>query len=67
MKVTVNGKPQDLSDGIKTIHDLLKHYKLDPNITVVEKNGVIVYEFDFAEELLQPDDTIEVIRFVGGG
>jgi sulfur carrier protein len=67
MKVTVNGESQDLSGRIKTIHDLLKQYKFDPNITVVEKNGMIVYKSNFAEELLQPGDTIEVIRFVGGG
>jgi sulfur carrier protein len=66
MKVTLNGKERDVPDGI-TVQDLLDHLELHPRRIAVELNRSIVKRDRFGETAVQPDDSIEILQFVGGG
>ncbi|MBE7411854.1 MAG: sulfur carrier protein ThiS [Leptospiraceae bacterium] len=66
--MTVNGKIFDfLSKKIHTIDDLLDHLNLSKNSVAIEKNGSIVDKENWPIEKISSSDSIEIIRFVGGG
>jgi sulfur carrier protein len=64
--VTVNGKNEQVED-----HTSLDHYisgkNLDPKTVVVELNMDIIPQDKLSETILQDNDTLEILRFVGGG
>jgi len=66
-KITVqlNGKIKTIPKI--TIDALLLDYKLNPNLVIVELNGTIIQKKDHASTLLGDKDTIEIIRYIGGG
>ena len=66
MKITINGKPQTIHN-VQTIQDLLQHLNLTPYQTAVEKNGIIIEKENYNTETIQENDTLELIRFMGGG
>jgi len=66
MKVIINGQVADVPQGL-TVQGLLEHYQLKPDITIVEKNQVILERTHFASTPVLEDDTIELIRYMGGG
>ena len=62
----VNGKEYALKEN-RSLVELLKDLKVDPNRIVVEINYEIVNREDIEGRLLNEDDTIEIISFMGGG
>ena len=66
MKVTLNGKERDVPDGI-TLQDLLDHLELHPRRIAVELNRSIVKRDRFGGTAVRPNDSIEILQFVGGG
>lgn len=66
MQITVNGKPEPLTEGT-TILDLLTALGVQTPLVAVEQNRAIVPKAQHAETLLQDGDTIEVVTLVGGG
>ncbi|MNM39190.1 bifunctional sulfur carrier protein/thiazole synthase protein [compost metagenome] len=62
----VNGKEYALKES-RSLIDLLKDLKVDPNRIVVEINYEIVNREDIEGRLLNEDDSIEIISFMGGG
>jgi len=65
MKIRVNGR--DIEFIKKTVSDLLKLYRFDPDKIMVERNGSIVEKEEYDTLQLQEGDVIEIARFVGGG
>ncbi len=65
----INGiDKQFASDKLpKTLSDLLVELKIDQATVVAEIDGRIVERKDFASAALQPGQSIELVRFVGGG
>lgn len=61
----VNGK--DMNFENITILRLLENLNLDMNKVVVEVNLDIVSKEDYTEYLLNKEDKVEIISFVGGG
>ncbi|WP_432662966.1 sulfur carrier protein ThiS [Wukongibacter baidiensis] len=61
----VNGKEMNFES--LTILKLLENLSLDMNKVVVEVNLEIVSKEDYSEYLLNKEDKIEIISFVGGG
>jgi len=47
--------------------DLLASLGLKPESTVVEYNGAVLDRVRFSELVLSEGDTLELVRFVGGG
>ena len=66
MKVIINGKQNDVKDGV-TIAELLNDFDLKAPVTVVEINGRIINKDEFGTLKILESDTVELIRFVGGG
>jgi len=66
MEITVNGEKQH-HRGPLTIGCLLQSLGIDPRSVVVERNLQIVERSEMENEPVGAGDTIEIIRFVGGG
>lgn len=66
MQITVNGKPETLDDGA-TLLDFIRMKNLDPEKIVIELNLEIVDRKDFGDAVIRDNDSLEVLRFVGGG
>ncbi|NLH15586.1 MAG: sulfur carrier protein ThiS [Phycisphaerae bacterium] len=67
LRINGNDKqfPQDRAP--KTLAELLAELKIDQATVVAEIDGRIVERKDFASAALQPGQSIELVRFVGGG
>ena len=65
LRLEVNGKP--VTAQAETLADLLRHLALEASAVVAEVNGLIVPRENFARHPLKNGDTIELVRFVGGG
>jgi sulfur carrier protein len=66
MEIWVNGKTRQW-DRFNTIRDLLKDLHIRPEMVVVERNLKIVPRERISDEPVEDGDSIEIIRFVGGG
>ncbi|MFZ5969622.1 MAG: sulfur carrier protein ThiS [Bacillota bacterium] len=62
----VNGKEMELPAAI-TIAQLLEKLSLRQDTVVVEVNLQIVSKDEYGVWLLQGDDKVEIVSFVGGG
>ena len=66
MKITVNGKPREVDEGI-TLIQLLEQLKLSVGHLAIEHNKNFLTANDIPEVQLSSGDTLEIVHFVGGG
>jgi len=66
MKITVNGNPTEVQDGID-MHGLIDQLELRGQRLAVEVNEELVPRSRFADYRLAPSDRVEIIHAVGGG
>jgi sulfur carrier protein len=66
MHIQLNGQPTPVAAGT-TIGDLIRQKNLDPATIVVEHNLTILTATDLDQVTLKENDTLEILRFVGGG
>jgi len=66
MKLTINGESRDVGDGA-TVLALLEELGFRPEVTVVERNAGILERANYGGITLADGDTLEIVRFVGGG
>ncbi|MCL6632676.1 MAG: sulfur carrier protein ThiS [Alicyclobacillus herbarius] len=66
MTLTINGQMRQVPDGF-TVTQLLEHLDLVRERVAIECNGEIVSADAFARHVLNDGDTLEIVRFVGGG
>jgi thiamine biosynthesis protein ThiS len=65
--VRVNGAARRMPAG-RTLAELLESLELDARTVVIERNGTILRDrSSFASLKLAPDDSLEIVHFVGGG
>jgi sulfur carrier protein len=64
--MVVNGESLKLEEPTN-VKDFLTANGYDCTKVAVERNGDIIPKATFSEVLLYDEDTIEVVRFVGGG
>ncbi|BAG13855.1 sulfur carrier protein ThiS [Candidatus Endomicrobiellum trichonymphae] len=64
--VKVNGKNKEVKENT-SIADFLKSNNIDPIGVTVEHNLEVINPGSIAEIMLKDGDTLEVLRFVGGG
>jgi len=62
----VNGEEMELNGG-HTLKDFLTREGYDITRIAVEKNGVIIPRASFESEILDENDRLEIVTFVGGG
>ncbi len=66
MKVKINGDVQEIPDG-STVVALLEHLGMAGNRVAIERNLSILPRAQWAETQVQPNDSFEIVHFVGGG
>lgn len=66
MKVSLNGESIDIENH-STIDSLLLDRNIDSKSVVVEYNLSILKPLEWSNTTLKENDSIEVLRFVGGG
>ncbi len=66
MDIQLNGQKTPVPAGI-TIGDLIREKDLDPAKVVVEHNLKIITTAELNQITLKQNDTLEILRFVGGG
>ncbi|MBU0945052.1 MAG: sulfur carrier protein ThiS [Proteobacteria bacterium] len=66
MNITLNGT-QKVFPSAHTLSQLLADLQLPPETIVVELNTLIIQPDCYSETTLSEGDTVEIIRFVGGG
>ncbi len=62
----VNGVSIPLGEE-KTLLQYLQENQYDPSKIAVERNGKIVPKREYEATLLQSEDQLEIVQFVGGG
>jgi sulfur carrier protein len=65
-KIQLNGKKINISQKT-TLFDLVKKYKLDKKKVAVELNGKIINKNIFKKKILNNNDILEIVHFIGGG
>lgn len=63
--VKVNGVKQDIAG--KTVAEYLAATDYDSKRIAVERNGDIVFRSQYDVTVLEDDDSLEIVCFVGGG
>lgn len=66
MHIIVNGQHKDVAEALSLIQ-LIELFKLNPDFIITEINTQIIKPHARHQTLIQENDTIELIRFVGGG
>lgn len=62
----VNGKEMNFEENL-TVLELLKNLSISENRVVVEVNYNIITKEQFSEVILNKEDKVEIVNFVGGG
>ena len=66
IKIKCNGKECEIKEN-QSVMDIVKQYNLNPKTVVVELNRDIIMYADFENTMVNENDIIELINFVGGG
>jgi thiamine biosynthesis protein ThiS len=66
MQIQVNGQAKHL-DGSVNLVQLVELLQLQPDRCAVERNRQLVKRAEWVATLVQEDDQIEIVQFVGGG
>jgi len=66
MQVTINGETKEIASGLN-IATLMAELGIEPGQVAVEKNGEIVPKSTHVDTQVNMGDTIEIVRFIGGG
>ena len=65
-KIQLNGDPYEISNGTN-LNELLNKLKIQKNKVAVEVNGEIVEKNKHPNLILNKDDKVEIVQFIGGG
>ena len=66
MKIKVNGEDKTVKEG-SSISGLLSEFSIKPEAVVVELNLKIIGKELWDEIVFKENDSVEIVRFVGGG
>jgi len=66
MKIKINGKEEEIENK-STLLELVKNRRLIPEKIVVEHNMKIISKENLSDVIVNEDDSIEIVSFVGGG
>ena len=65
-KIQLNGDPYEIS-GRTNLNELLNKLKIQKNKVAIEVNGEIVQKDKYENLVLNKDDKVEIVHFIGGG
>ena len=65
-KIQLNGDPYEINDGTN-LSELLNKLKIQKNKVAIEVNGEIIEKNKYPNLILNKDDQVEIVQFIGGG
>lgn len=65
-KIQLNGNPYEINYGTN-LNELLNKLKIEKNKVAIEINGEIVQKDKYQNLVLNKDDKVEIVHFIGGG
>ena len=65
-KIQLNGNSYEINNGTN-LNELLNKLKIQKNKVAIEVNGVIVEKNKYPNLILNKDDKVEIVQFIGGG
>ena len=65
-KIQLNGDLYEINNGT-SLNELLNKLKIQKNKVAVEVNGEIVEKNKYSNLILNKDDKVEIVKFIGGG
>ena len=65
-KIQLNGNQYEINDGIN-LNELLNKLKIQKNKVAIEVNGEIVEKNKYTNLILNKNDKVEIVKFIGGG
>ena len=65
-KIQLNGNSYEINDGTN-LNELLNKLKIQKSKVAIEVNGEIVEKNKYPNLILNKDDKVEIVHFIGGG
>ena len=65
-KIQLNGNPYEINNGTN-LNELLNKLKIQKNKVAIEVNGEIFEIKKYPNLILNKDDKVEIVQFIGGG
>ena len=65
-KIQLNGDPYEINRGTN-LNELLNKLKIQKNKVAIEVNGEIIEKNKYPKLILNKDDKVEIVHFIGGG
>ena len=65
-KIQLNGAPYEVNDGTN-LNELLNKLKIQKNKIAIEINGEIIEKNKYPTLILNKNDKVEIVHFIGGG
>ena len=65
-KIQLNGDLYEINNGT-SLNQLLNKLNIQKNKVAVEVNGEIVEKNKYSNLILNKDDRVEIVQFIGGG
>ena len=65
-EIQLNGSPYKVNDGTN-LNQLLNKLKIQKNKVAIEVNGEIVEKNKYPNLILNKNDKVEIVHFIGGG
>ena len=65
-KIQLNGDTYEINHGTN-LNELLNKLKIQKNKVAIEVNGEIIEKNKYLNLILNKDDKVEIVHFIGGG
>ena len=65
-KIQLNGDPFEINNGTN-LNELLNKLKIEKSKVAIEVNGEIVEKNKYSNLILNKNDKVEIVHFIGGG
>jgi len=65
-KIQLNGNPYAINNGTN-LNELLNKLKIKKNKVAIEVNGEIIEKNKYLNLILNKNDKVEIVHFIGGG
>ena len=65
-KIQLNGDPYEINKGTN-LNELLNKLKIQKNKVAIEVNGEIIQKEKYEFLVLNKNDKVEIVHFIGGG
>ena len=66
INIQLNGEFKQIHSPV-SVFDIITQHELDPALIVVELNGHILDSDQYASTQLSENDSLELVRYIGGG